>query len=388
MKTLLDAKNSTIPNAIGINPCDPQFVSYINEAQERLAQAGKWWGSYQRMQVCATAGCIVWPREVMTVEGINVCNFSIPLRNGFYEFQENVRAPSSRDCNAQRILIDRGVTPLFRNILVASNIRLYPTDTSDEGKSIILQGFDSNGIPIRTNRGTVEAPDWIDGEEVVLTSPFAVSSNQFMPGGLRAVQKEATNNRVLVFGWDGTTESPLATWQPSETAPSYRLTYMTRFPDSRETSTSDCCAESACLNDAQIPNVTGEVTTNIVIGTDEGVAIGTDEGVLIGVGTSVSETTTFTCSGPSIVAMVRRQFIPALVDTDWLYISNIPALKFAVMSIRREEANEAAQAERFWGMAIRTLRNEIDAYVPPQKTIINVETQGTAPFSRVYGGFI
>ena len=92
-KTLAQAKNSTIAQAVGLATCDERFVQLLNEAQARLADMGKWWGTYKKLRICVTAGCITWPREVKTIEAMNLCGYNIPIQNQWYEFQTDERAP-------------------------------------------------------------------------------------------------------------------------------------------------------------------------------------------------------------------------------------------------------------------------------------------------------
>lgn len=347
--TLQNAKDSTIPIATGLIACDARFVKYLNEAQRRLADDGEWWGTYQRMRLCIHDGCIVWPYEVKTVRGISICKYAMPIRNAWYEFQETVRAPqlNCRDWKGSwqsPQLLDRGTTPLFREFIPGSKIRIYPADASDDGKLILMQGTDTNNNVIRTQY----EGQWVTGEYLPLNSPF-VESNYYY-NSITGVQKAFTNERVTVYAYDSDTgeETQIAVWGPYETAPQYRKTYMTMLRDCNN-NTANCEDSSDCEH--------------------------TD-------GCEVSE-----CDGKQIEAIVRLEFTPALANTDWLFISSIDAIKHEMKAILAEDSEKYDEAQMEHQLALRSLRNQLKGYSPQDEVAVNVEIAGTAPKRRVYGGF-
>lgn len=346
--TLAKVKASTIPQSIGIAACDPRFLRYLNEAQERLAMDGKWWGTYKKLRVCVTAGCVTWPEDVLTVEAMTVCGTGIPIRNGWFEFQEDVRAPKAPDCSEsceQRQLLDRGLVYQYRDFTALSTVRIYPASATDVGKRVLLQGLDANGNVIRTNDPT---EGWVDGEYVTLASPFVESVNAFAAPGLTGVQKPLTNNRLTVTGVAvvGGTETQVAIWAPSVTSPEYRRTYLIGWPR---------CAQS--------PNTCADQ----------------------GDGCTPADTS---CSNTVVEAIVRLRFIEAIVDTDWMFISNMRALKSAMRSMQMEDANDQRQAEIHYQQALRALRNELEARSPKERMVVNVLPFGVAEPVRIFGGFI
>ena len=349
-KTLADAKNSTIPGALGIAACSADFLTLLNEAQSRLADMGKWWGTYKRMRICGTQNCIIWPREVKTVEGLNVCSYSVPIQNMWYEFQEDVYSPKV-GCEGEVVcgetmLLDRGNVPQSRLFSANSYIKLVPASSTDDNKRILLQGTDPNGNPIRSQDGA----DWVWGEYVVLASPFAQSVNAFAPQALTGAQKPVTDDVIRVYAVNVLTavETLIATWEPSETNPCYRRTYLTSLP--QQCDTSDCTSGCADNGDG-------------------------------------CETALTDCTNITLEAIVRLQFIPALTDTDWLFISNLQALKHMMKAIQKEDKNLYQEAEREVQLALRALRNELEAYSPDDRTVINLQFMNPG-LRRTFGGFI
>ncbi len=345
--TLAQAKDpsSGIARAINIAACDSRFVDILNNAQQRLSEMGRWWGTYRRLYTCFTAQCITWPREVATVEGLTMCREGVPLMNEWYEFGEAVKGPDANQsaCNP-RWLMDRPNACQFTDLASSAKFRIYPTVAADAGVKIVLQGFDTNVQPIRTLVGS----NYIDGEQVTLASPFATSTFEFYPPGLTGVIKPVTKGRLNVFALDTVSgvETKVAVWEASETNPTYRRSWMTNLPQCGDTP--GCGGAGNGCNPTPLPS----------------------------------------CSGILAEAIVRLEFVPALVDTDWLFISNLQAVKCGMKAQEKEDRNQYQEAEIEWARAKRILRNELEKYSPTDRVIVNAQPHGTARPSRVFGGFI
>lgn len=350
--TLAQAKASSIPQAVGINACDDRFVTLLNEAQSRLADMGRWWGTWRRMRLCAVAGCITWPTEVRTIEGLNMCGYDIPIRNQWFEFQTNVRAPSI-NCGyvcEQPQLLDRGTVVQYRDFTTPSYIRLYPTSSTDVGKKILIQGLDANGIPIRT----LDSGVWVDGEYLTLASPFVTSSNLFKNPGMTGVQKPLTNNRITVVSVSpiDASETDIAVWAPYDLNPSYRRTYLKNLARiCNSNPNNNGCGDCRDKGDGCLP-------------------------------------ADLECSNIVLEAIVRLGLVPALADTDWLFIQNLDALKHMMKCIQKEDKNQYQESERETQLALRALRNELEVFDPPTRTSVNALSQGTAYPRRIFGGFL
>lgn len=353
MKTNLAFAKSTASGMtaeVGLASCDPRFVALLNEAQYELSERGKWWGTYKRLRVCVSANCITWPREVKTVEGFNQCSVSLPIANEWYEFQEDVVAPRASssttdgDCRCDRsMMLDRGVTVQFRDISTPSRIRIYPRNSSDAGKKVFLQGLDANGVRVRT----LDSGVYVDGEYVTLAYPFATSTTIFAAPGLTGGQKPVTDHELLIFGVaaSDSTETQIALWHASEQFPSYRRNYLTDR-------VSRCSTSGNCED----------------------------------VGDGCSQVMS-SCADAVSDAIVRLEFIPAYVDSDWLFLNYI-AIKWMMKAIQMRTKNDLQSAVVYEKMALRVLKSELDAYSPPELTQINVSVGGTAKMNRVFGGFV
>lgn len=330
-----------ISASLGIASCDARFVALLNSAQHYLADKGRWWGTYQRLYVCLSGSCITWPREVANVEGFKLCEAGVQILNQWYEFADVVCAPD-RDCGCgPSLLLDRPSTPVFTDTTADRKIRLYPTVGTDAGKKIILQGTDANtGRPIRS----LVAGSYITGEQLTITAPFVTSTFTYAAPGLVGVQKPLTNGTLEVFSLDPDTadEVKIAEWGPGETSPNYRRSYLTNAPTS---ASATCCGEG---NGCTVPA---------------------------------------TCNHPVGEAIVRLEVIDAVVDSDWLLISNPLALKHGMKAIQLRDEGQYPQAEIETQEAIRILRAGNEKYSPARTMRINARPHGWAHPARVFAGF-
>jgi hypothetical protein len=94
------------------------------------------------------------------------------------------------------------------------------------------------------------------------------------------------------------------------------------------------------------------------------------------------------CATPIVSSIVRLKCIDAVADSDWMFISNLRALKEAMRCIQKEDANQPQEAENHYQNALRALRNELEQYSPKERMAVNVLSFGTAKPRRIFGGFI
>ena len=309
--TLANAKDSTLTNiaaTINIAPNDPRFVQRINEAQQRLVQSGEvFYGLYQKMQFCVDSGCIVLPRQVAAVESVALCDHPIPIHGRWFEFLETgngIRGDGTCGTNCGgNSLLDRGETCTFADIIGSNKkIKVYTDLGESVSAVIILLGYDENGQWIRTMVGG----SWMDGEQVSLSGGPHTSTKFFT--SITGVQKPITNGPVRLYEYDTTllTQRDIAVYEADETNPSYRKMFLSGLEGS---SCSDC-----------------EDGTN------------------------------------QVTVMARLEFIPARNDSDFLLISNLPALKDEIQSILKYESN-LPQEGAFWhSKAVAGLRAELRHY--------------------------
>jgi hypothetical protein len=319
-----------IPQKLGLCSADvPRLLSYCNEAMQRLiiasGETGFWGGWYRTVFSVASDGTITLPRQVARVVNLAVCDTPIEMQNEFYEFLEAGIGPQTDvsgcvDCCGSMRAFDRGTFPT--NVDVSSvdqMLRVYISDTRDLNKHILIKGIDQNGRTIRGTSGTLD----VDGLMISFSSPFSDSNSLYSK--ITGVIKDFTYGDVLLYSVDVNTgvQTLLAIYAPNETNPSYRRYYLSNLPTS-------CC--------------------------------NCDTGV-------------------QVVGMAKLEFTPVFQDTDFLIISNLPALGEECESIRyggMDNPTAMQMSEAKHRKAVRLLNQELTHYLGKSRPAVTMSVHGTA----------
>lgn len=287
-----------------------------------------WWFGWARMlfNVPTANPYIVAPREVARLIVMDVCKQPTRIKNGFYEFLDfgiglQPTGCNTRTCQTLQTYERETVSTLADLEDTPQYIRVYPTDSRDLGKSLLVQGKDNNGITVIST--DVESQSDILGEDVTVDIPFATSARQF--SSITGFVKDMSYGPWTIMQVDPVTgaELPLSVMQPSETTANYRKYFINGLP-------------SRCCN-----TVTGQV---------------------------------------QVYAQARLDFIPVRSDPDYLPIPSIPALIEEGMSIRkgRMDSIEAQKmADRHHERALSILFGQTDLYNGKQNVAINVPLFGS-----------
>lgn len=314
----LRSEFSRVSQVLGVCPDDDRIGAWASNFQERAWAQGRWWGTTQLMTFCLTGeSCIVLPREVAVIEQATLNGAPMRMGNLWYQFNKphewitgsSANCSSNGRCNCcgcgPMTMEDRGTAASFATTTgTDKKIRLYPGNAVDEGKTVIIQGYDANGVWVRSTVDGVR----IDGEQVTLALPYAETTTTWGPdpntrkGAPVAVIKESTQYRVLMYSVDGDgVEVQLANYEPSETHPMYRVVSIPGL--------SNCTASASG------------------------------------------------CTTKTLKAIVSLQHVPITADEDWLLFTNLAAYKQGVMAEKYyEEGNIALGDAYFYGQP-RPARN-------------------------------
>lgn len=315
---LMDVRDACA-KAVNICPStESRVTDYINRSCERLLMEGRWKGTTQTFRLCVNAeGCVVWPREIETIEAVSVCKSGIPVRSSWFEFSENGFGQICPESNCLAALIDRGETPAFDEVVGTNKKLAVFADKAESGKYITLQFYDQYGQWVRTQFNGA----WIDGERIPI-GPTAGTYNYtnavVRPGGLLRVYKDATVGVVRLYEYDTVTTAlrPLAYYQPDETVPSYRRSL--------------------------VP----------VLNNDS-------------------------CDQQSLVVAAKLRFIPAANAEDYLVISHREAIRLACRAIFEEENSNWQSAAVNWAQALRCLGMQLSHFKGAERITINVQSSAT-----------
>lgn len=322
MLTLAQAKTSRLNRISGVCSSSPEFLQYLNDAEDALLERGNWWGSLKVLRGCVYNSCLVFPRQVSTVLAFDSCG-SIPPKNQWFSFDavlpEHVHHWNRHgffQCASNMALVDSGTTSVFSQIPCLNDryIQIYITDPSDVGKVITIFGVDGNGLEILTTHsdGTIQS-----GIEIVLALPFV--QTPMLIKRVDRVIKDVTSHPIYLYQFDGSRRFPLAIYQPSETLPEYR--------SSRITGGHTCCPSQ-------------------------------------------------------ISALVKLQHVPIINDDDLVIIDNLEALALAIQSLKLSDAYDSAGAEGMMSRAIHSLNLQIRNRLPIDTIPVRFAPQGTAHLRR------
>lgn len=231
------------------------------------------------------------------------------------------------------VLEDRGTAASYETTKGQNQrIRIY-SNIADDGKKVIVQGSDLNGIWVRTVIDGMPS----DGEELTLASPFVDTTTIWGPGAPVAVIKDETSYRLLMYSVDATsgTELALAQYEPTETRPMYRVMKIPGF--------------KTC-------------------------------------GTG--------CSNSTLMAIVSLQHIPVKYDNDWMLFTNLMAYQYGMLAEKLFEEGNVALANAYLFGSPAPSRNgrgvlkftETDGAIPMLEAELRKQTGDITSVSMEYAG--
>jgi hypothetical protein len=304
--TLGDVRESDLPAALGWCPTDSRVALRVNEAQQRLLNKGKWWGTVGKYQIAATSGIITLPREFAVIEQAAVCNDPVPVRDFWFEFIANGFGTRDEDNpHGYAEAVYRGRYPIITSLSGVGNKLRFKCDlAADEGTPVRIVGKDDSGNWIRSE----ESGTWVDGELITLTrTPGTLSVNGYTEITGIQFPGPASGQSWLYEETDAGVQTLIGNYQYNESRPSYARYF---FPS--------------------IYNVAAGDTVLVQV-------------------------------------LAKREYIPVVLDTDYLIVGNIPALKEMCQSIeiRRKATGQTdiVLAEAHEQKAVQLLEEELDHYL-------------------------
>lgn len=366
---LRDYRLSDGPRMIGVAQGDiVGCASAVNAAQERLrfdvafgdeGPPGSW--AEVAISVPRDNPYITCPRGVASLAAIDVCGHPIPLKNQFSEYLEfgTGRLPktgrwgelgrrwgqtSGHTRNYAATFSDLSGGPQQIMVIAENNEDCVPNPLTGAVPRVLVQGT-CNGMPVTT----LDGPNTVQGEFVTITQPYVLTNNNF--DQLTGIQKDVTIGNIQIWQsdpWWGSAEI-LSVMEPTETTGWYRRYYINGLPPG-------CCRYNrAC----KLPGLIFPPPP---------------------------------CPRPSrqdfveVTALARLELIPATVDSDYLLIQSVEALKLECMAgymYGMQDAASKQQAAAYHRQAIQILIGQ--SYVEEGKNNVsaNLAIFGHAGWDRV-----
>lgn len=201
-----------VQEKIGAN-ADPSlpFLDVLNEVCEQYLNSGKWKGSLATVLFSSSTGYITLPRRFQSIVGAQFHNYPVASYPQYHEFMESGFGEYD-SALTMGIIQDQGDGWPTQVVQTAvATIRLYP-QAADVGDIVRVYGTDING-------NVIFGSDGKEGENVTLALPYASPATDMMITG---ANKPVGDGAVNVYTWDGTTNTQIGSWEPTETTPCYR----------------------------------------------------------------------------------------------------------------------------------------------------------------------
>lgn len=318
--TLAEAKASALNDIAGACSNGAQFLSYVNQATERLLYRGDWRLSVLPIHVQVHRGVVTMPRMVGSIRSLNLCRHNVPIYGVNYQFLpfhwrgQNCWGSWIGWLGESPTMTQYGNSATYAGIPSSNCVLQMYNNTVDDGKVIQVFGFDPIGLQLMTDNGD---GTFSDGISFTLGQPFVVGTQ--LVGQITRVIKPVTQNYVQCFALDTVTgsQTQLANWEPSLTNPSYEQ-YRLNVP--------------LC-----------DTTVNV-----------------------------------TAVALIKIKFVPVVVDSDPVQIPNLAALKLMIQGIRLEDAGDDDGAQKKILKAVHELNLQLQDDLQDEQIPIEVNAFGTA----------
>jgi hypothetical protein len=283
--------STIVPNLNSQDNVD-RVVSYINLAQERLINSGKWNGTIYPVRFISPEGVITLPRRFISALAAkwvkDEASGPIKIRNGWFSYLTPITDLWSSTYWPRYGFNETFISDMGDGFCTFKDspyeqytLKIVIENASDVGNEIVIKGKDASGDLV-TIMPTLANP--------------AVSPTQVFSGQLSMVSKPITFGAIDIFAVnaaDPSQEELIGEYENSETNASYH-----RY---------------AVPNDPEVDYV-------------------------------------------DVLCKVR--YVPCVVDTDEVIVSNLGALKNMLISLRYEDEADLERSEMFFMKALQLLNGE------------------------------
>jgi len=182
-------------------------------------------GSIDRTKCCGRR-CVSLPREVGNILAVNIGGQ--PTLGFGQTFSFHLNGPGDCKQTCEWSWYDQGgFHYTYRDLLVPSKLVAYTQTKDDNGKQLIVYGYDSNGMLLRRNVNGV----WLDGYQVPTIFGYAIpDANAPLIARITRINKDPTIGSIRLSTIDdsGTTGTLLGVYEPDETVPQFRRIKLNR----------------------------------------------------------------------------------------------------------------------------------------------------------------
>jgi hypothetical protein len=194
----------------------------MSDAVTLIANKAEFEGWKGWLDICTSGGsCVTLPREVETVLAVNIGGKPTLGLSSLFNFHLN--GPGDCTCACNWTWQDQGGWhSTYRDLTEGHKLVGYVSTSSDNGKALIVYGFDTAGNKLRRQVGGV----WLDGYQVPTIYGYAIpDAGAPVVARIIGVQKDETDGPVRLSTIDAggpTGGIVLGVYEPDETLPQYR----------------------------------------------------------------------------------------------------------------------------------------------------------------------
>lgn len=190
------------------------FLQNLNQMRAYVIESGLWEGSIvETIFNGSTTGYLTLPAHMASILGVSINKYPVPV---FGQFQQYIECGPGTINNTKptvgflTFMGDQFVSNVDH--IVGQQLRIRIANSGDAGVVVRISGTDTSGNELDDATGN-------EGQNLTLLNPvttLATSLNTFT-----GFQKTVTLGAISVYSWDGTTETLLSRYLPSETRPHY-----------------------------------------------------------------------------------------------------------------------------------------------------------------------
>jgi len=298
--------STIVPNLNSQDNVD-RVVSYINLAQERLINSGKWNGTIYPVRFISPEGVVTLPRRFISALAAkwvkDEASGPIKIRNGWFSYLTPIADLWSSTYWPRYGFNETFISDMGDGFCTFKDspyeqytLKIVIENASDVGNQIVIKGKDASGDLV-TIMPTLANP--------------SVSPTQVFSGQLSMVSKPITFGAIDIFAVnaaDPSQEELIGEYENSETNASYH-----RY---------------AVPNDPEVDYV-------------------------------------------DVLCKVR--YVPCVVDTDEVIVSNLGALKNMLISLRYEDEADLERSEMFFMKALQLLNGETKEIRGGSRWTLNID---------------
>lgn len=194
-----------------------KFNSYLNLAQERLINSGKWNGTILPIRFLSPDGIITLPRKFVSILAskwvkdqasgpIQIHNNWFSYLNATTDLWSSSHWPRYGYNNTFINDIGDGFCTFKDSPYISSVLKIEIEDANDSSNSVVIHGKDINDNPV-TITHTLSFPN--------------SNTTQVFNGTITMFQKPVTFGRINLYAVDGLNQTLIGSYESSETTASY-----------------------------------------------------------------------------------------------------------------------------------------------------------------------